>query len=421
MKRLVAFWGGVAVVLSGATELRFAALPIGPGEILLASWILLVTFLLLSRRVVLSPEFRVLLAYWLAAAGLLGLGAMMAVIEGKVDTSTGGGPIHDAVAFSLVAVLSCFLALRWRDQDHAYHLSIARSVFFIFTVCVTALLAVAMVLPDLGVVHPWYGYRFRGWADNPNQMALAAIAMPYLGWYLRGKTHGGRRAAYDVAIVCNIAIGLATASDGLRVAWLGSLGIVGMIAWFRPMHHRGSLVPYVFYVMVPVLLVFGTVALGPQIIAGIEQAATSVYEEGNQGQKRITAWVNGLHAMAESPLVGWGPGAFSGMSGPFQGFEAHNNLIDWGMSTGGIGVALHVALLGWCVWRALKAGTLTLVGAVASLTIASMFGYMLRQPVYWLVLVLVVSLSGREKARGVAHNARTDQLAPRSPIRLQSG
>jgi O-antigen ligase len=251
-------------------------------------------------------------------------------------------------------------------------------------------------------------------------MALAAIAMPYLGWYLLQRAQGWRRAAYGVGILCNIAVGLATASDGLRVAWLGGLGVIGMIAWLRPGLRRGSLLQYIFYVIIPLLIATGAVALGPEIIAGLERVATSVYEEGDQGKIRIAAWLNGLRAMAESPLVGWGPGSFSGMTGPFQRFEAHNSLIDWGMSTGALGIALHVALRVWCGRCALNAGALTLVGALTSLVIASMFGYFLRQPVYWLILMLTLTLSRREEAHGVAHDVRIDHAGHRRPIGLQS-
>ena len=46
--------------------------------------------LLLSGRVVIGPVFRFLCLYWLAAAVLLGFGALMAVAMDRVDTA--GGP-----------------------------------------------------------------------------------------------------------------------------------------------------------------------------------------------------------------------------------------------------------------------------------------------------------------------------------------
>ena len=75
MRRLAAYWVALAVVLAGATQLRLGALPIGPGEVLLATWIAFMAMLLLTGRVLVGPVFRFLCLYWLAAAVLLGFGA----------------------------------------------------------------------------------------------------------------------------------------------------------------------------------------------------------------------------------------------------------------------------------------------------------------------------------------------------------
>jgi hypothetical protein len=42
MKRFVAGWAALAVILTSATQLRSAAVPLGPGEVLLAIWLLFV-------------------------------------------------------------------------------------------------------------------------------------------------------------------------------------------------------------------------------------------------------------------------------------------------------------------------------------------------------------------------------------------
>ena len=95
----------------------------------------------------------------------------------------------------------------------------------------------------------------------------------------------------------------------------------------------------------------------------------------------------------ESPLVGLGPGPFSGWDGPFEGREAHNSFIDWGMSTGAIGLALYLGLLAWTARCALRSGETMPVAMLVSVVLCSVFGYMLRQPDFWMVLVLVLMLS----------------------------
>lgn len=399
MRRLVAWWVALAVVLTGATQLRSEALPIGPGEAVLASWIFFMAMLLLTGRVLAGPVCRFFCWYWMAAAALLGLGALMAIAMDRVDTSTGGGPMHDTIAYALLAAFSCSLALRWRDNNEEYYLTIMRVAFFAFTACLTIMLCLGMVVPSIGPIRFWYGgVRFAGWAENPNQPALFATVMPFFGWYLAQRARGWRRVAYGLAILCAVAVGLATRSDGTRVAWLGSLGVVCLIAWYyNPVLRRGRLLPYVSHVIVPALLIVSAVTYGPELLAAFEQVGVDLYEQTGQGDIRLTVWLNGLRALAESPIVGWGPGAFSGLNRPFEGFEAHNTLIDWGASTGSLGLAMHAALWAYCAWRALSVGALPLFAAVIAMVIDSMFGYNLRHPVYWLLFTMVLLLTERRE------------------------
>ena len=56
-------------------------------------------------------------------------------------------------------------------------------------------------------------------------------------------------------------------------------------------------------------------------------------------------------------------------------------------------MALHAALWCWCAWRALSVGALPLFAVVVAVAIDGMFGYSLRQPVYWLLFTMVLLLA----------------------------
>ena len=66
-----------------------------------------------------------------------------------------------------------------------------------------------------------------------------------------------------------------------------------------------------------------------------------------------------------------------------------------------LGIALHAALWGWCARRALSVGALPLFGVVVAVAIDGMFGYSLRQPVYWLGFTLVLLLTERREQYAV--------------------
>jgi O-antigen ligase len=395
VKRFVAGWAALAAVLTSATQLRLAAVPVGPGEVLLAIWLLFVAILLLrGQRIVLGAVFRGLFVYWLVAVLLLSLGTLVAMDQHKSDWSNW---MHHGVALTLQALFTCFLAVRLPDRDgDDYYLIAARIAFFACFVSSTALLVAALVAPSLGPIQPWYGYRFRGWAENPNQLALMVLGMPFLGWHLLRETQRlGAKVMYGLAILGCVWVGLATWSDGLHVAWLGALAVIGFVLWCRAFRRSSGPLMYLTHLIVPALILVLGIGLGEQLLARFEAIGQGVYSEGGQGDTRMAAWENGLRAIGHSPLVGFGPGSYSGLAAPFQGFEAHNTYIDWGMSTGALGVALLVGLLVWSAWRAWRARAFALLAGFGAVFLFSVFAYTLRQPMYWLLVVLTLRLSER--------------------------
>ena len=142
-------------------------------------------------------------------------------------------------------------------------------------------------------------------------------------------------------------VGLATDSDGLKVAWIGAAGVVAMWFWCRLLvSGRGSFLNVaIAYFLVPAVLATFLVGFVDQIASEFEEIADQVYQKGDRGEVGLVALRNGLEAISHSPLVGWGPGAYSGLEHSFDSFEAHNTLVDWGMSTGGLGMMLYLGLL----------------------------------------------------------------------------
>ena len=340
-----------------------------------------------------GPAFAVLGGYWLAEIAILGLGAAVAVHTGRfvlVDAA------HDAIAFVYVAALSTFLCLRlYGRENDEYHWQFARLIFVFHALAGGLLLGLAMVTPELGPVELWYGgIRFRGWSENPNQMALAMAAMPFLGWWLMRRTSSRfGKAACLLGIVLCVAAGLASKSDGMRVAWVASAGAICSLLFYRVTMRGRSRWLHISHVIIPALVVVFGVYFNEEIVTYFSGVAEGVYAEGGQGAERFTLWGHGLEAIKQSPLVGFGPGPFSGYYGPFESAEAHNSFIDWGMSTGAVGVAIYLSLLAWAARCALRSRDAMPVAMLISIVAVSTFGYVLRQPDFWTVMVLVLVLS----------------------------
>jgi O-antigen ligase len=419
LSRIIVVWAAIGVVMTGATQLRLAGQPMGPGELLLVVWIAFVGFCLLRGvRFAYTNTFKVFLTFWLVSALLMSLGSLVALHINRLADRTIG---HDTQAFLFLSVLICLLSIRIdKVSDDEYHLSLARATFFAVSAAGLMLLVAGLVTTQLGPLSLWYhGVRLRGWSENPNQLALFMLPMPFLGWYLLQQTRSvARKLIYLLAILVCAATGVATESDALRVAWAGSLGAIIVLLWYRAVFRGRSRFLHVSHIMLPLAAIAIAVGVGVEIAERVEDIGLEIYERGGQGSTRFRDWSHGIDAMFHSPLVGLGPGAHSGDKRAFQELEAHNSFIDWGTSTGILGIVLLLALLFWCAWRALRARAFALFGIVLVVTIDSVFGYSLRQPIYWLLLLLAVTLT-EQKARQTAARFRLRQedmiSAPKGP------
>ena len=260
---------------------------------------------------------------------------------------------------------------------------------------------IALQLPALQVVLPLIAAPLcalvrRGifaWA-----IALAvSLVLPFIAMRLRRQS--ARRAPrffYLVAIAVALLVGVATRSEALFVSWLlcGSMLIaLVLLRWMivAPKRYWGG---YVAYVLIPFVAVGFVIAAGVPLAHFLWDLTVSVYgDQAAQGSVRLALWHNGLRAIGSSPIVGLGPGNYSGISAPFLEREAHNTFIDWGMSTGLPGLLAYSVLAGRVLWRTYARRDFVSFAGVTNLLLFSVFHYVLRHPVFWFYLILA---AGRE-------------------------
>jgi O-antigen ligase len=109
-----------------------------------------------------------------------------------------------------------------------------------------------------------------------------------------------------------------------------------------------------------------------------------------QGEGRVRLWFNALDAWQYSPLVGLGPGHFSGSNQPFMGAEAHNLYIDWLASYGILGLGVLVYMFFRIGWRLFVNRDFALFAGFTSLLIVSLFHFFARHPVFWFMLFFLL-------------------------------
>ena len=392
LDRLLVACFSVGVVLSTATQFRASAFPVGPGEALLVVWLVVnVALLVHRRRLAHPPVARVLFLFWAVAFPTLFAGTLVSFGLGVGPV---GGFAHDLMAFAFASAVGLVFASAPGLEERVQRTAVWVPLITVAPLAV--ILAATPVFAQLGPLRPWYSVRFQGWAENPNQLALSVVAIPFVCGFFIGRPGGFWRRAVLVAIMAgSVVVGVASLSDALMASWAVGLSLVLLGGWYHAARvPSGSLARVAVLRMgVPLAALFALAVVWAPLYARLIEVVESLYGLGDQGAVRVNLWLMGIEAMLYSPVVGNGPGALSGDYAPFGGREAHNTMVDWGASTGLVGLALYVGILIWVGVRCWKRGHPMLAVCIFVLFVFSNLHYVLRHPIFWFYLVAIETIS----------------------------
>ncbi|MFD1020663.1 O-antigen ligase family protein [Thalassobacillus hwangdonensis] len=386
-RKLLVILFAAGIVLTNATQLRFAGLPIGPGELLLVVW-MGVVFLQLRYQKALHIKDSLLL-YWLLWGMLLFCffwGTMISLYQQVWQSASYYNLL--AYLFSLM-IISC-LSLSGIDIKRVMKL-----VFYFTAIPISLLVIAYQFSSGLGPI--WFGgVRFMGWSTNPNQLAFFLCMILFIGVYHFFESRSLMEKGMLIVLCGGVCFaGIETESDALKAAWASSFGVFLFLSWInqvmvkRSSYATGMLVK----IILPLLVLFFLIFFGKSMFLEISSTIQNVFSEGDQGEDRVTLWINGILAVFTSPLFGLGPGTYSGIFGPFTGMEAHNTFIDLVTNAGMVGMVIYVIFMFIVYWRTILAKEWLLLSALIALSVYSMFHFVLRYPLYWLFLFFVLSIA----------------------------
>lgn len=264
------------------------------------------------------------------------------------------------------------------------------------------------------IVGGLYEDRFSGFAENPNQTALFAFSMFAVSAMTLVKLLPARGWMCQIAranLALALFVGIATQSDALYI-WF-ALGAAGFgVALLLRMGRINAALPIVAGAAA-IAIALLVVASTPRIIDDTLPAVTGGLQYGDQDTDRITLWTNGLRAWLASPIIGNGPGAWSGIQGPFGETEAHNSFVDW-LSISGLFGICGFFVFAYSI-RHFKFRENTGSAALfMCLIVFSLFHFIFRSPLTWLSLAAIVlfvrgsSAAGRVTA-ATHYGSRTEQ------------
>lgn len=237
----------------------------------------------------------------------------------------------------------------------------------------------------------YYESRFSGLSLNPNQTAMHALSIIVTGLAVLLKIDRDQRLLRYLsvmAIFSALFFGWYTYSDAFVIS------LVPVSAAIALAISRKFFLTLKAAIAVGMLLTaLTTVVLAlafPQQISSVLDGFLSGLQTGNQDSDREILWRHGIQAWEASPIIGNGPGGWSGISMPFQGTEAHNSYIDW-LTIVGLAGFIPFALSIGTVFRLNVGRHLTSYFALLAILIFASFHFMFRLPIFWLPITLLLA------------------------------
>lgn len=389
-------WLAVSLMLTSMTELRVAPLPIGPGEALLLAWMVVHASYLIVERLqpVTDRVTYYVTGFWYLALLFIVLGWSWAYVAQEHPD----GAYHDFSAMVFSGAFSFVLVLVIRDSKMVFSA--------LFWLVLAALIPMIAGFATYGFdLEPFLetGTRFRGLADNPNQLGLFLAPLPFTAFFLVRRVSSTRASIALFAVTpLLVAFGFLTKSDALMLGWI--LGGLFLAVFSLPIIPASAPLLPRFVLKGIVFLLLGLV-----VLLVIEPWLGEVYSTREQGSERLSLWQNGFQAAVRSPLFGWGPGPHSGVAAPLAGQESHNTLIDL-VSAGGLVLGILAVLLGLRIlYELFRHHSWTLLSATVVVLGFALFHNSLRQPLFWFYLFsgwLYVARGGDALVRSASTNWR---------------
>jgi O-Antigen ligase len=420
----------LGLLLSTASQLRPVDSPVGPGEICLFVWILL----MLCREVCrLGPGLTLplskLLIFWLVFTVALCAGTMTGFA--MADRHDSGLFMHDVLAYILMAAVSCLSTVEpgasSRLQRVAWLLATLGAAWLALQV------AVGWGWVDIGDFDTWEWERFRGLSDNANQLALFCAVLGLLSLHLADAANGfGERIAAVTCMMVAIYIGRLTMSD----AFLLVLVVAGPIfvalklrRWLmsrdRPMRLR-SASAWILILALPLVTAY-VVPVGASDATEVEDFIKGMTKGGGNRDTeettrlRIELWNAAINRGVEAGMLGLGPGPHLEIPasivagrrdstndpkhvehpelGFSPNFEAHNTLLDLFIQGGLIAVLIFAWLVATAVIATHQAKLDALTTLLCGLAVFSIFHLIVRHPIFWFTVSLcLVAAAERRRA-----------------------
>ncbi|WP_447035642.1 O-antigen ligase family protein [Vibrio alginolyticus] len=217
------------------------------------------------------------------------------------------------------------------------------------------------------------GSRYSGGSLNPNQLLFYATSLSILSSIYLSKS----KLPVIILISC---IMIYSGSDTYLLAIFVSLFM--LIFSSTIFSRRVSFTLSVIFGLILLLTIFSIISY--YYIDDIR----AIWQNADEGNTRLTLYMNAINVVVSSPVFGYGVGSFSGLTNEFQGKEAHNTFLDFSSQFGVVFTSLLYIIMIRYTILAIKKRMFLLAGFCSAYIISTFFHFSGRHFVFWVEMGL---------------------------------
>lgn len=315
--------------------------------------------------------------------------------------------LHDASAYVLMAAFTCLIAATLPADG-----SLRQTQWYLiafWNIALVIQLAMGWGIISLPSVSPWYWDRFRGWAENPNQVALYCAVFAPLSLSLALSSKGFNRIAASFTCLLSFIVGRLTKSDTFLIVMVAAIAfflLLRLRTWLIAPEHRFSM-RFAVAFFAAIVAVPLSLSLAPYAIAtadDVESLAISLAKDRGgdatvrSAALRVQLWNDAMERGLETGSLGLGPGPHlerpnvTNRQALPTPFEAHSTVLDVFTQAGLLGLIAFCSLLAGTVVLVLRKHLDALAAMIAAIAIFSISHFILRHPIVWFAIALCVVL-----------------------------
>jgi O-antigen ligase len=383
------------------SQLRITALSAGIGELLILSLLFYELYAKLfcnsvKESVPINEHDRI--SFFGLLFFLIVLGATIFHYHSYVPAMRGIA-IHNLLAYMYVALLFLYFC------TCALNLEL---IAWLFAVTLLAMISVEFLIVPKRCLF-FDEARFTALSNNPNQLALAVLSLPYI--FFRAiitQAKALNRVFNGACLIYSLVCIHFILCDSIFLAnlFLACLSIFFIFSRKRQ----------IVYCVVPILILATSLNILPSKIVALQKVvfhssfstmipealrklilayplkpASTLFE--SEALFRAKLWGEAITMSQQHPLFGVGAGALVPLS-EGKRMEAHNTFLDISIQSGLTGLIVYLAFLVCVLLQIYRKNRLDLLLMFYSLIIFSCFHFILRQPIVWFYFAYLLLVNG---------------------------